>query len=271
LSLDKNIPENIHGDPMRLQQILINLINNAIKFTEHGEITITIKMSIPNTIEERLEFLVADNGIGIPSEKLPIIFDSFTQVDSSTSRSQQGSGLGLAICKRLVELMDGTIGVESTEGVGSTFRVLLPFENTTINREHKNGHKQTPPLPLTLLLVEDEPISQLIVQTLLEDEGYRVFVASSGPEALAIISQHSIGVILMDLRMPKMDGFETTKHIRALTDKKLARIKIVAFTGDVMKETVQQCLDTGMDGVIAKPVVINEINRVLTSLMAKDS
>jgi signal transduction histidine kinase/ActR/RegA family two-component response regulator len=268
LSLDKNLPENIHGDPMRLQQILVNLINNAIKFTEQGEINIKIQKNISNTRGERIEFLVTDCGIGIPNEKLIEIFDPFTQVDSSTSRAQQGTGLGLAICKRLVELMDGTIEVESRLGEGSTFRVGLPFENTTIKKEHENGNKQIAPLPCSLLLVEDELVSQLIVQNLLEDEGYTVFAASSGPEALAKISENSFDVILMDLRMPKMDGFETTKRIRKLSDKKLAKIKIVAFTGDVMKDTVQQCLDIGMDGVIAKPIVINEINRVLSSLKA---
>ncbi|MBF0195599.1 MAG: response regulator [Magnetococcales bacterium] len=271
ISLDDSLPENINGDQIRLQQILLNLVNNAIKFTEQGHVKITIQKSIANSMEEHLEFLVTDSGIGIPPDKLPLIFDPFTQVDSSTSRSQHGTGLGLAICKRLVELMDGTIEVNSSPGVGSTFKVILPFENSTIKKEHDDKNKQLPPLPLTILLVEDEPVSQFIVQSLLEDEGYKVFVASSGPEALDQIIQNSIDVILMDLRMPKMDGFETTKRIRAFDDKKISNIKIVAFTGDVMKETVQQCLDIGMDGVIAKPVVINEINRVLSSVIVKNS
>ena len=163
--------------------------------------------------------------------------------------------------------MDGTISVESTPGSGSTFLVILPFNTTAVLAKQNKAQKHQASLPLSLLLVEDEPVSQMIVQELLSDEGYTVKVASNGPEALKKVTKHTFDVILMDLRMPYMDGFETTQHIRLLPDKTIASTKIVAFTGDVMKETVQKCLDNGMDDVIAKPVDIAEINRVLSSLM----
>ena len=161
-----------------------------------------------------------------------------------------------------------TIEVNSLSGAGSKFRVVLPFKNGIASVEKSTKQIVQAPLPLSLLLVEDEPVSQLIVANLLSDEGYEVVVASNGLEALEQIDHNTIDVILMDLRMPGMDGFETTQSIRNLSNKKIASTIIVAFTGDVMKETVQRCLDSGMDAVIAKPIDIAEINQTLSSLVA---
>ncbi len=270
-SLGDDVPNIIHGDSKRFQQVLWNLVSNAIKFTEQGEVKIQVrKIGFDNGMAN-LEFLVTDNGVGIPHEQLPTIFAPFVQVDSTISRSQHGTGLGLAICKQLVDLMKGTIGVESTFGAGSTFRVVLSFKEVFEIPEQKEKQKAKAPLQLSLLLVEDELVSQTIVASLLSSEGYEVVVASNGLEALEKITQNTFDVILMDLRMPDMDGFETTQQIRSLPDKKAASTKIVAFTGDVMKETVQHCLKDGMDGVIAKPINIAEINRVLSSLFSNMS
>jgi PAS domain S-box-containing protein len=266
-SMDNDVPNLVHGDPHRFRQILWNLINNAIKFTDQGEVSIhTRKIGLEKNVVS-LEFLVIDSGIGISPEKLMTVFDPFVQIDSSKSREQHGTGLGLAICNRLADLMGGTIKVNSTLGSGSTFHVVLPFGIKNGSSIQKKEKEVSAPLPLSLLVVDDEPVSKLIVQALLSDEGYNVIVASSGQEALELVSQHEIQVILMDLRMPKMDGLETTRRIRALPGDKLASIKIVVFTGDVMADTVQQCLNEGMDGVIAKPIDIVEINRVLSDLM----
>lgn len=269
LELVGDVPHMVLGDPIRVQQIFSNLLSNAIKFTNHGEIKLQVRKIESNSEHTNLEFLVIDSGIGIATDKIQKIFDHFTQIDSSRSRAQQGTGLGLSICKQLVNLMDGSIEVESRQGTGSIFRVILPFDEViaTIQRQEIQAAQSL--LPLSLLLVEDEPISQMIVQALLADEGYDVVTASSGKEALAEIAQNYFDVILMDLRMPQMDGFETSQLIRSLPGERVAKTPIIAFTGDVMKETVNICLESGMDGVIAKPIDIIEFNRILSAVVQK--
>jgi signal transduction histidine kinase/CheY-like chemotaxis protein len=269
LSMDETIPTHFYGDQVRLRQVLWNLISNAIKFTQNGSIKVTVKNIAVSHKGNHLEFSVEDSGIGIPEEKLSTIFDPFIQVDSSISRKHHGTGLGLAICKRLVDLMGGTIFVKSEIKKGSCFRVELildeaPQPKLAIAKKKPNALPQ-----MSLLLVDDEQISQTIVQALLIDEGYIVTVASGGVEAMKVVLETHIDLILMDLRMPIMDGFEATKQIRAISGPKTDNLKIVAFTGDVMKETVERCLNSGMDAVIAKPIDINEINQVLSSLLAK--
>ncbi|MBF0381114.1 MAG: response regulator [Magnetococcales bacterium] len=268
-SMDENLPKTIYGDTLRLRQILWNLASNAIKFTDHGEIVIALKQIAGDADKINLEFTIKDSGVGIPIEKIQMIFEPFSQVDSSISRLHHGTGLGLAICKQLVELMHGTINVESTLGVGSTFRVTLPFKEVTQTTLPHNSNPITSSSNLSLLLVDDDIVSQAIVAGLLAEEGYKVEVASSGQEAIIFVLQQDFDVILMDLRMPEMDGFETTKHIRQKLQKSGASTVIVAFTGDVMKETVQNCLDSGMDAVIPKPIDVSAMNRVLSSLVAK--
>jgi signal transduction histidine kinase/ActR/RegA family two-component response regulator len=266
---DDNLPKIIHGDPVRFQQIFWNLLSNAIKFTESGEVKIQAREIESVNRLSLLEFAVIDSGVGIPQEKLAVIFDPFIQVDSSISRSQSGTGLGLAICKQIVDLMGGVIEVDSHLGQGSTFRIVLPFQVVTEAIEKKSVQVFEEDQHQSILLVDDESISLMIVESLLSDEGYKVTSASSGAEALEKLDNHKFDVILMDLRMPNMDGFETAKRIRMLSDKKVATLKIVAFTGDVMQETVKRCLESGMDAVVAKPIDVAEINKVLTSLSSK--
>ncbi|MBF0383244.1 MAG: response regulator [Magnetococcales bacterium] len=269
LVMDSNIHPYFYGDQVRLRQVLWNLIGNAIKFTNRGFIKVSVKNIAVSQKGSHLEFSVEDSGIGIPQDKLSTIFDPFIQVDSSTSRQHHGTGLGLAICKRLVDLMGGSINVTSEPNKGSCFRVELILAQA-LSTKHTPVDYNPNTLPkLSILLVDDEHISQTIVQTLLIDEGYIVTVASGGVEAIKKVQEKQIDIILMDLRMPIMDGFEATRQIRAISDHKLANLKIIAFTGDVMKETVQRCLKSGMDAVIAKPVDINEINKVFSSMYSK--
>ncbi|MBF0383562.1 MAG: response regulator [Magnetococcales bacterium] len=267
--IQDDVPNLLYGDPSRVQQVLWNLVSNSIKFSQDGVIIIEVRKVSNERGVLKLAFLVKDSGIGIPPEQLEEIFDPFVQVDSTISRSQHGTGLGLAICKQLVDLMNGEIGVESRPGHGSTFSFVLPFKEEGVEIRIKEQKKLNKPASLSLLLVEDEPVSQLVVANLLKDEGYEVVVAASGTEALEKIDLQLFDIILMDLRMPGMDGIQTTKRIRELTDKKKAGVKIVAFTGDVMIDTVQQCIEIGMDGVIAKPININEINRAMASFFAE--
>ncbi|MBF0196026.1 MAG: response regulator [Magnetococcales bacterium] len=267
LQQDENIPDLLNGDSIRISQILWNLIGNAVKFTDNGIIQIKIILLDDKQDILTLKFLITDTGKGIPKEKLDSIFDPFCQANSTKSRHHSGTGLGLAICKQLVSLMGGTISVESTIAKGSVFQVILNLKKgSAINEKYKNI-KTEGCIGASILLVEDELVSQAIVEALLIDEGYKVVVASNGKEALEKISENQIDVILMDLRMPEMDGLETTRRIRASSNTKIAKVKIVAFTGDVMKETVTQCMAAGMDGVIAKPIDIQEINQTLCKLL----
>ncbi|MBF0448922.1 MAG: response regulator [Magnetococcales bacterium] len=266
LTIEKDIPTLLYGDSLRLRQVLWNLLSNAIKFTEQGNIAIDVQKIGSQENLVTLEFLVKDTGIGIQVEELQSIFTPFTQIDSSVSRLHQGTGLGLTICKQFIDLMGGTIRVESKYGEGVVFCVVLSFEIKSVVPEQQNKKQSGKILPLSILLVEDELVSQTVVQGLLSNEGYKVDVASDGLEALEKVGKRRFDVILMDLRMPKMDGFETTRQIRALEVGKGKSLKIVAFTADVMKDTVQQCLQAGMDEVIAKPINMEEVNRSLSSL-----
>ncbi|MBF0448813.1 MAG: response regulator [Magnetococcales bacterium] len=267
LTFDREVPEHLHGDPERLRQVIWNLIDNAIKFTHHGSITVVVTLLETQAQGYRVALSIQDNGIGLSPDKLETIFDPFVQADSSKSRHHRGSGLGLAISKRLVQLMGGTVTVESVEGYGSTFRLELGFKRArSLTIEKKETVIEAPKQLLSILLVEDEPVSQMVVKALLTEEGYDVKVASSGQEAIEMVASNPVDFILMDLRMPKMDGLETARRIQGLRDPRLDKTKIVAFTGDVMKETIQLCRDAGMVDIIAKPIDIQEVNRTLASL-----
>ncbi|MBF0195895.1 MAG: response regulator, partial [Magnetococcales bacterium] len=269
LVVDEAIPTSIMGDASRIRQIFWNLLSNAVKYTDKGEVALhaTKLKNIKGKVH--IEFQVSDTGIGIPKEMQSVIFDPFQQVDSSISRLQKGTGLGLSICKRLVQLMGGTIVLENRNGGGSLFRVSLAFqeadEKTGVNLPATNTIRNN----TSILLVEDELVSQLVVQALLSDEGYKVMVSSSGAEALEMLYKQYFEVVLMDLRMPEMDGFETTRRIRAMPDLRVANSTIIAFTGDVMKDTVERCLSENIDAVVAKPIDIDEMNRVIAELLNK--
>jgi two-component system, sensor histidine kinase len=270
-SMDKNLPKTIYGDPLRLRQILWNLTSNAIKFTNHGEVIFALSKVGENIEKVNLEFSIKDSGIGISHDKIKMIFDPFSQVDSSISRLHHGTGLGLAICKQLIELMNGSIKADSTLGVGSQFCVTIPFNKVTDLTDKPEAPTSNASINLSLLFVDDDLVSQAIVAALLTDEGYSVTVVSSGQEALEQVLQQTFDVVLMDLRMPEMDGFETTKRMVKIFKQNMASTVIVAFTGDVMKETVKSCLNSGMDAVIPKPIDVTTMNRVISSLIGKNS
>lgn len=256
------------GDPLRIRQILINLVSNAIKFTSDGSITVRIERD--GTDDNSLVRLsVADTGIGIASDKLDHIFEKFTQADSSTTRQYGGTGLGLAICKSLVEVMGGDIGVTSQLGRGSEFTVTLPLQTTGHSKTVRKAEKAS--LPVTkerprLLLVEDYPANILVATMTLENMGYDVVSAPNGEEALQILQKEHdrFMAVLMDVQMPVMDGLETTQRLRQLSnDNGWPRLPVIAMTAHVLQGDRERCLQAGMDHYIAKPFREEELGQLL--------
>jgi PAS domain S-box len=250
---DKRIPEVLVGDPARLHQIILNLMSNAVKFTSKGEITASVKLLSEDDKSVTIEFAVSDTGIGISDSKLNKIFENFQQATSGTSRLYGGTGLGLAIVKQLVEAQDGTIHVKSEVGVGSSFSFTLSFVKTNaqaveeqdiveIDNEVKN---------IRVLVAEDIKLNQLLMKTILDDFGFERDIAENGKVAVEKLQENIYDVILMDLQMPEMNGFEATDYIRNTLKSK---VPIIALTADVTTADLAKCRAVGMNDYIAKPV-----------------
>jgi len=271
LNFEKGLPEWLVGDPVRLRQILSNLLSNAVKFTDAGGIHVQVSRELtPDTARgvpapatagrARLQFTVTDTGIGISAEAQNRLFQSFTQAESSTTRKYGGTGLGLAISKRLAELMGGSIGVKSEAGRGSTFwfTVDLPVsDRSTASLAALSGSIAPAAAPPRsrghVLVAEDNPINQRVMLILLSKLGYSTDIAADGAEALRILQDRHYDVILMDIQMPVMDGFEATQAIRNLPSE-AARIPIIAVTANAFSGQREKCLESGMDDYIAKPI-----------------
>jgi signal transduction histidine kinase/DNA-binding response OmpR family regulator len=250
---------NVLGDPLRLRQIVSNLLSNAIKFTEKGWVRVrqSIAQGADGTVRMVLE--IADTGSGIPAEKLPLIFEKFTQADSSISRKYGGTGLGLAITKRLVELQGGQIRVESRAGRGSTFTVEIPFEIApamapTVELPQETIMASQASRQTRLLLVEDNAVNQRVVLAMLRKKEYKIDVANNGQEALDRLhgAVEPYRLILMDVQMPVLDGLETTRAIRR--NPSWNHLPIIAMTAHAMIGDRERCLQAGMNGYISKPV-----------------
>jgi len=269
--IDKSIPTHLVGDPTRLRQLLFNLVGNALKFTENGAISINISPVgvIDNTIT--LLFEVVDNGIGMSDAIQSTVFKSFTQADSSIKRRFGGSGLGLAICKHITEAMGGEIGVDSSEGSGSTFWFKINFpcasiEPSTIKNKDSDIDKSTS--ALDILLVEDDLINQRAESALLKKEGHNVTIAKDGYSAIKLLKSYDsnegapFDIILMDIRMPGLSGIETTLHIRQM-DEPIGKLPVIALTADVTQKNIDECLSAGINRVISKPISLDELTESL--------
>ncbi len=250
---DKNIPTVLLGDPIRLHQIILNLISNAVKFTSEGIITVSVNLVNEDDNTARIQFSVKDTGIGIKQEKIDGIFENFQQASSGTSRIYGGTGLGLAIVKQLVIPQGGTISVKSKLNEGSTFSFILDFQktNATITTDIEIMEQDTAKQNIRVLVVEDIALNQLLMKTLLDDFGFERDIASNGKIAIEKLAQNEYDIILMDLQMPEMNGFDATAHIRNVLK---LDIPIIALTADVTTVDLAKCKAVGMNDYIAKPV-----------------
>lgn len=262
--VDAEVPERVVGDLVRLRQVLVNLVGNAIKFTQAGSVRIHVGLESSTGPSVILHFSVKDTGIGIAADKRDVIFDAFRQADGSTTRKYGGTGLGLTICSRLALLMQGRIWVESEFGHGSTFHFTTTFQTAPAEPPRASGDLRNmlqsiavdrpTDARLRVLLAEDNPVNQRLAVRLLEKRGHHVTVANNGREALAVLERDSFDAIIMDVQMPDMDGLEATARIREMERRSGAHTPILAMTAYAMKGDRERCLNAGMDGYVNKPI-----------------
>ncbi len=264
-SVDPDLPPYFKGDPGRVRQVLLNLMGNAIKFTERGFVALNIRRAAAPDGRIGLRFEVVDTGIGLTGEAKAKLFGSFSQADSSISRRFGGTGLGLAISKRLVELMGGAIGVDSEVGKGSTFWVEIAFAPGEKPKEEAHSANLASRLkPLTILLAEDNKVNQKVAIGLLAPAGHKIDLVETGADAVTAIDwgKTTYDLVLMDMHMPVMDGIEATRRIRALEPPKNA-VPIIAATAGAMAEEIQRCLDAGMNDYVGKPINPEQLIQVI--------
>lgn len=260
-AISEEVPGWLVGDPLRLRQVLTNLAGNAVKFTEYGQVSIHVGFQSNDRASGMLHLAVSDTGIGIPTERQAAIFDPFVQVDGSSTRKHGGAGLGLSITAQLVKLMEGVIGVGSSPGTGSTFTVRIPVKVSpappAAAHQHSNAPAVAAPLPpngYRILLAEDNVVNQRLARRLLELQGYSVSLANDGVEAIDAFAAASFDLILMDVQMPRMGGYEAVARIRELEQSRKTRTPIIALTAHALLGERERCLAAGMDEYLSKPI-----------------
>ncbi len=266
IEIADQVPEKLKGDHHKLNQILVNLIGNALKFTEMGHIALKINMLSRKRQHVILSFDIKDTGTGISAEKLPHIFDSFTQVHEP-SQTIKGSGLGLTIVKQLVELQNGEINVSSTEGEGTTFSFTLPFTISAFEEEDPVAKNEIVSLEgIEILLVEDDEMNQFVAKRTLQKWKAKVSIADDGYIALDMLKKKDFHIVLMDLQMPGINGYETTTQIRTGREVRNAEIPIIGFSANAYESTRQKVLATGMNDFVSKPFKAEELNNKIKHL-----
>ncbi|MDP8265746.1 MAG: ATP-binding protein [Candidatus Aceula meridiana] len=278
--IDEKVPKIVLADSTRIRQIIINLVNNAIKFTHEGRVEIRVEVGAFSGSDALLTFSVSDTGIGIPKDKQDAIFEIFTQADDSTTRKFGGTGLGLAICKRLVEMMDGRIWIESEEGTGSTFFFTARLK-VKLGDDGAAAEPSKRKLPLiketsakglrilNILLAEDNKLNQKIATKLLEKRGWLVEVVENGQEALDRAGEKNFDIILIDVQMPVLDGLEATRIFRKQESETGKHIPIVAMTAKAMVEDKTKCLEAGMDAYLSKPIDAITVYETIEQVLEK--
>ena len=260
---DDNIPENIFGDEVRLRQVLMNLINNSLKFTEKGNIKISAKLVEKTDTEAQIEFKVSDTGIGIAKEKQAKVFEEFTQADESTTRKYGGTGLGLAICNNLITLMGSELKLDSEEGKGTSFYFTINFEidNNPVEKQEEQMHlDEIFTKSAKILVAEDNPTNQKLIRKFANKFGFECKIASNGQEAFDLFKSEQFNLILLDCQMPVMDGYEATISIRNYEkEQNLEQIPIIALTANAFSSNKEKCLSIGMNDIITKPVKMDDM------------
>ncbi len=277
IEIDPQVPLEIKGDPGRIGQILLNLLSNALKFTESGSITVKLSLENSPLFNPKLRFSIIDTGIGLSPESKRRLFTPFVQADGSTARKYGGTGLGLSICKRLVALMNGEIQVESTLGQGSNFSFTGVFvashqTHARLTPRDESGVKYFPSASaenFKILVAEDNSTNQLLTLAQLKSLGYAAQAVANGAEAIAAFKTQSFDLILMDCQMPEMDGFEATQQIRELEKRLGSHIPIIALTANAMQEDEQLCLNAGMDAYLSKPTKRNLLAKLIDQQLSK--
>ena len=274
VDIARGVPPHLTGDRGRLSQIIENLIGNSVKFTSSGEISLNIKLLEQNSLGARLRFEVVDSGMGISKKDLERLFQGYSQATPSISRQFGGTGLGLMISKQLVKLMGGTIGATSELGKGSIFWFEITLKEGVSSQQVLTLQKSSPTelrlvgSPQRILLVDDEPMNQLVAEIMLKELGYQADAVESGRAALEALRQHSYDLVLMDCQMPEMNGYETTKIIRTTSPDSYRDIVIIAMTASAIRGDREKCLESGMTDYLSKPVKLNELGKMLETFLA---
>ena len=278
VSVTEDVPDKVVGDQMRLRQVLANLIGNAVKFTENGKISVRVAAGATTSDGKReFTFAVTDTGIGIPDNKKALLFQAFSQVDASSSRRYGGTGLGLVISSEIVKLMGGTISFESEEGVGSSFSFTIPLGEYLLESdpplavESPTSKLATPArqgdkVP-RILLAEDDPANRKILGAMLKHANYNIDFAENGLKALEMWEKGGYDLVLMDVQMPGLDGFEATRAIREKERERGCHTIIVAMTAHARKEDEEVCLDAGMDAYLSKPIDFSKSLKLIGELI----
>jgi CheY-like chemotaxis protein len=261
-SFDRNLPEAVVGDALRVRQLVWHLVANAVKFTNKGEVEIRASASLSDCGHSEVSIQVSDTGIGIPASHLSTIFESFRQLETGLSRNYPGLGLGLAVAQKLAILLDGELAVQSEPGKGSTFSLRLPVRLPVETQLRPMLQR----VRAHLLVVDDDSVAQTIASHVLRRHDYDVECVCNGPAAIDKVSRTTFDLILMDLQMPGMDGFQTAKYIRAIPE--YAETPIIAVTANCSSDYRDRCMQTGMQGFLAKPVQSRELVKAVERHLA---
>ncbi|MCB9363823.1 MAG: PAS domain S-box protein [Flavobacteriales bacterium] len=272
--IDKNVPNEIIGDPVRLNQILINLISNAIKFTKEGFIKLHVAATNTTNNTVNVKFQIKDTGIGIHKDMHTVIFSDFEQANKETTRKYGGTGLGLSIVKRLLTLQDGSITLESTEGEGSTFTFEIPYTISSLKDASKTTHTFSDSdnnllINQKALLIEDNILNQMVATKFLESMGLKIDIANNGLEGIDTLAKKSYDIILMDIQMPKMDGYTAASYIRTKMKGKKSQIPILAMTAHAISGEKEKCINVGMNDYITKPLKREHLKMKIINLLKK--
>lgn len=274
LEIEPGVPEGIFADPTRLQQVLINLIGNAIKFTETGAVTLRVDAALGQGRELQLSFAVQDTGIGVPRDKQQMIFEAFSQADGSITRRFGGTGLGLSICSRLIEMMNGRIQLESEPGQGSCFHFAISVAVVELSQEKgtvalaSSTASRSFEKALHILLAEDNPVNRKLAIRLLEKAGHSVVAVEDGRQAVERVARERFDIVLMDVSMPVMDGLEATAILRSKYPEN-ERVPIIAMTAHALTGDREMCLNAGMDGYISKPIRLDDLFSAIRDVLVQ--